>query len=137
MKGSTASQSVTRGVRVEAEPQFLPHYSDPETPHFVYSYRIRIHNESERTVMVAARHWLIIDTDGNREEVDGLGVVGEQPVLEPGEHFEYSSFCPLASSFGTMEGWYEVVDDLGERFRVEIARFFLVAREHFEMEHVG
>ncbi|MFA7330949.1 MAG: Co2+/Mg2+ efflux protein ApaG [Candidatus Delongbacteria bacterium] len=137
MPSNTASERVTRQIRVVAEPQYLPHYSEPENDHYVYSYRIRIRNESPRTVMVAARHWLIIDTDGNRDVVDGLGVVGEQPVLEPGMDFEYSSFCPLSCTFGTMEGWYEVVGEEGERFQVEIGRFYLVARPDEELEQVS
>ena len=137
MKGKTSSERVTRGIRVTARPQFLPHYSDPEHDHFVYSYHIRIANESTETVMVAARHWLIIDTDGREEVMDGLGVVGEQPVLEPGEAFEYDSFCPLASPFGTMEGWYELVDEAGGRFQAEIGRFYLVAQPDRELERVG
>jgi len=127
---------VTRGIRVTARPQFLPHYSDPGNEHFVYSYRVRIANESAATVMVAARHWLIIDTDGGEEVVDGLGVVGEQPVLEPGEAFEYSSFCPLTSAFGTMEGWYEMVDADSGRFQAVIGRFYLVAQPDLELESV-
>jgi ApaG protein len=136
MKGRTSSECVTGGIGVTAQPQFLPHYSDPDNEHFVYSYHIRIANESAATVLVAARHWLIIDTDGREDVVDGLGVVGEQPVLEPGESFEYSSFCPLTSAFGTMEGWYELVDEAGGRFQAEIGRFYLVAQPDLELESV-
>lgn len=128
MNGKLSSQRETRGIRVSAEPRYLPEASDPEQGHFVHAYRIRIENRGDRTVMVAARHWIIIDTDGNREEVDGLGVVGEQPVLAPGESFEYTSFCPIASGFGTMEGWYHLLDDQGGTFTVDIGRFYLVAQ---------
>lgn len=137
MTGRKSSERVTQSIRVTARPHYLPHYSDPDAGHFVFAYRIRIENQGERTVMVAARHWVIIDTDGNREEVDGLGVVGEQPVLEPGQSFEYSSFCPIASTFGTMEGWYNLLDDKGKTFNVEIGRFYLVAEPEPELQSVG
>lgn len=121
-----SSDRSTRGIRVLAQPRYLPDHSTPDADQFVFGYRIRIENQSERTVMLVARHWEIIDTDGNRETVDGLGVVGQQPVLEPGEIHEYSSFCPLSSGFGTMEGYFRMVDDLGESFEVEVGRFYLV-----------
>jgi ApaG protein len=137
MKGVKSSERVTQGIRVSASPQYLPQFSLPDENHYVFSYRIRIENQGPHTVMVAARHWIIIDTDGRREEVDGLGVVGEQPVLEPGEAFEYNSFCPIATSFGTMEGWYHLLDEQGGAFTAEIGRFYLVAEAEPELEGVS
>lgn len=122
-----SSQRSTRGIRVTARPRLMPEHTDSEAGQYVFGYRILIENLSQRTVMLVARHWEIIDTDGNREVVDGLGVVGQQPVLEPGEQHEYASFCPLGSDFGTMEGHFRMVDDLGETFDVEVGRFYLVA----------
>jgi ApaG protein len=135
--GHKSSERVTREIRVSADPRYLPKHSDPDNSQYVYAYRILIENLGRRTVMVASRHWVIIDTDGNREVVDGIGVVGEQPVLEPGESFEYTSFCPIRSSFGTMEGSFHVLDDQGEAFPVEIGRFYLVAEEDEQLEGVS
>lgn len=125
--GRTSSDRVSHGVRVTVKPRFLPDHSDPDQSHFVFAYHVRISNESARTVMLLHRHWIIIDTDGHREEVKGPGVVGEQPVLEPGEAFEYTSFCPLPSAFGTMEGAFHMVDEGGADLEVEVGRFYLVA----------
>jgi len=122
-----SSDRTTRGIRVEARPRYLPEQSDPAAGQWVFGYRIRIENRSERTVMLVSRHWEIIDTDGNRETADGLGLVGQQPVLAPGEVHEYSSYCPLGSDFGTMEGRFGMVDEHGEAFDAEVGRFYLAA----------
>jgi ApaG protein len=119
------SVTITEGVRVAVSPSFLPEHSDLEEGRYVFAYRVRLTNESEHRVQLLSRHWLIIDGDGERSEVDGEGVVGQQPVIEPGQSYSYSSFCPLQTEWGTMEGWYTFRDLTGREFRVEIGRFFL------------
>jgi len=120
------SVSLTRGVRVAVSPSFLPENSDTSLGRYVFGYRIRVTNESDRMVKLLTRRWVIVDADGERNEVEGEGVVGQQPELEPGESFTYASFCPLGTPWGTMEGVYTMRDAGGELFEVNVARFFLV-----------
>jgi ApaG protein len=122
--GSTSSAS-TRGVRVDVVSAYSPEHSAPAQNLWFFVYSIRITNEGVETVQLRNRHWIITDATGRVEEVDGPGVVGEQPRLEPGASFEYSSGCPLATPFGSMRGSYEMVNDAGGRFDVEIAEFRL------------
>lgn len=133
--GRTSSDQLTGSLRVQAWPRYLPEHSIPGEERFVFGYRIRISNEGGNTVMLVSRHWVIIDSEGRRDIVDGLGVVGQQPVLEPGEHFEYDSFCPLECDFGTMEGEYRFLDEHGESVSAVVGRFYLVAREESEELH--
>jgi ApaG protein len=120
----TASEAVTRDVRVEVETRYSPGHSTPGAQWF-FLYTITISNEGEEPVQLLSRHWLITDATGRVEEVHGPGVVGEQPVIEPGEAFEYTSGCPLPTPFGSMEGRYEMVTGEGERFDAAIGRFQL------------
>jgi len=124
---------VTRGVRVDVEPEYMPSHGVKheswEQPAYVFGYHIRITNEGPRTVKLISRHWTIVDADGERHEVRGDGVVGYQPELRPGEFFEYSSHCPMPTAWGTMEGEYQMQDASGEGFEVQVARFYLVAPE--------
>ncbi len=90
-----------------------------------FLYRIRISNNGPDPVQLLNRHWVITDANGNVEEVRGPGVIGEQPQLAPGESFEYTSFCPLSTPFGTMEGSYEMVTEQGEHFLANIGLFTL------------
>jgi ApaG protein len=115
----------TRRIKVNVEPIFLEDQSDPEENHFVWAYRIRIDNEGGDTVQLLNRHWRITDANGRIEEVRGPGVVGEQPVLGPGESYEYTSGCPLATPSGFMVGSYEMETTGGERFDVQIPMFSL------------
>jgi ApaG protein len=119
------SEALTRGIRVRAESEYRPERSRPADKHWFFSYTIRIANEGPETVRLLSRHWVITDADGEVQEVRGPGVVGEQPVLPPGEAFEYTSFCPLATAFGTMHGTYQMITDAGESFDAEIAPFVL------------
>jgi ApaG protein len=125
------SHAVTQGIRVDVTPGYLPHDSDPEghagKPRWVFTYRVRITNEGQSQAKLVSRHWTIIDSDGDRHEVHGEGVIGHQPDLSPGEHFEYSSYCPLETPWGTMEGSYTFEAADGSRFEVAIARFYLVS----------
>ena len=121
----SASEAVTRGIRVEVEAQYVPERSLPEESKWFFSYRVRISNEGDSRVQLLSRHWVITDAHGRTEEVRGTGVVGEQPVLEPGESFEYTSFCPLGTPFGSMHGTYQMAREDGGTFDAEIAPFAL------------
>ena len=117
------SDTTTRGVRVEVRTAYVPERSAPQESRYFFAYRIRISNVGEETVQLLSRHWVISDGEGNMEHVRGPGVVGEQPVLEPGEAFEYTSFCPLPTPIGSMHGTYQMVTAGGSAFDAEIAPF--------------
>ena len=119
----TDSQAETRGVRVEVRARYSAEHSDPAHDVWFFLYTIRISNDGDETVQLKNRHWVITDATGKVEEVRGPGVVGEQPVLEPGQSFEYTSGCPLATPFGSMRGTYDMVTGAGKRFDAEIAEF--------------
>lgn len=122
------SVAVTQGVRVEVRSQYVAERSSPAEHRYFFAYTVRISNEGAEVVRLVSRHWIITDQHGRIEEVRGPGVVGEQPVLGPGESFEYTSACPLATPFGTMHGTYEMVrPGDGGRFDAEIAAFALEA----------
>jgi ApaG protein len=104
--GRAGSDCTTQGVRVEVTPEFLRDQGEVDSGRYLFAYRIRITNVGERVVQLLRRHWTIVDADGDTREVVGDGVVGRQPLLEPGESFEYASYCPLGTRWGTMEGWY-------------------------------
>ena len=116
---------MTREISVEAEAFFLDDRSDPEEHVFLWAYRIRISNGSPRRVKLISRHWRITDGAGRLHEVRGTGVIGEQPVLEPGEHYSYVSGTPLPTPSGTMCGTYCMSDDAGIEFEVTIPAFAL------------
>lgn len=120
-----SSHSTTRGVSITVDARFSPDHSAPARRHWFFLYTIRIANESDLTVQLMSRHWIITDEDGHIEEVQGPGVVGEQPVLMPGDAFEYTSGCPLTTPTGQMQGTYEMVTPTGERFDAVIAPFQL------------
>ncbi len=126
MSDSLHSDTITEGVRVQAAAQFLPSDSDPSANNFCYAYRITIYNEGDRRARLLTRHWIIRDANGNRQDVKGPGVVGEYPDLAPNESFSYVSGCPLQTEWGTMEGSYTMEREDGDRFAVQIGRFFLV-----------
>jgi len=121
----STSAAVTRGIHVDVESIYVPERSDPTWKMWLFAYHIRISNKSSETVTLLGRHWIITDGDGKIEEVRGPGVVGEQPTLEPGESFDYTSGCPLGTPFGTMHGTYQMKTEQGESFDVEIAPFAL------------
>ncbi len=111
--------------KVEAQPQYLPEQSAPDQGIYSFAYTISITNTGELPAQLISRHWLITDARGQVEEVKGLGVVGHQPLLKPGESFEYNSGCRLRTPNGTMHGHYFCVAEDGERFEVEIPPFIL------------
>ncbi len=119
------SDTITNGIRVGATAFYLPEESDPDHKQFRFGYRIVIVNEGPATATLRTRSWRIIDANGTVEEVKGEGVVGQQPRLESGQGFKYTSYCPLSTPWGTMEGEYDFETDSGERFPVRIGRFYL------------
>ncbi len=119
------SCAITRGVKVEVESEYVPERSNPETGTFFFSYHVTITNEGDEAAQLISRHWIITNSQGQAEEVKGPGVIGQQPKLEPGDSFEYTSFCPLNTPFGFMQGTYQMVTDDGENFNAEIAPFAL------------
>lgn len=121
----STSTAVTRNVRVQVRCKYAPERSNPAAHRWFFVYTITITNEGEETVQLMTRHWVITDGDNHVEEVRGPGVVGEQPVLSPGESFTYSSGCPLRTPFGMMEGTYQMVTTSGEGFDARIAPFAL------------
>jgi len=119
------SDATTRGVRVQVKSAYIPERSSPKECRYFFAYKVRISNVGEDTVQLVSRQWIITDQDGDVETVRGPGVVGEQPVLAPGQSFEYTSFCPLTTPIGSMHGSYQMVSASGETFDAEIAPFSL------------
>src|SRR6185312_2469567 len=113
-------QSVTRNIEVTVTPEYLTDRSSPETGEYFWAYTIEITNRGAETVQLRTRHWRITDAMGRRQEVRGAGVVGKQPVLKPGDSFEYTSGVPLPTPSGFMTGTYGMVGPNGETFDIEI-----------------
>ena len=113
---------------VTVRPQFLPEQSDPERNQFAFAYNITICNTGQVAAQLIARHWIITDSENRVQEVKGLGVVGYQPFLQPGEQFEYASWAVIATPVGTMRGEYFCVAEDGARFEVPVAEFVLSMR---------
>jgi ApaG protein len=120
-----SSEATTRSIRVSVVSEYAPDRSSPHQQQWFFLYTITIANEGQETVQLLARHWIITDGNGHVEEVRGPGVVGQQPVLAPGQSFTYTSGCPLRTPFGTMQGRYQMTLRSGESFDVEIAPFTL------------
>ena len=116
---------ITRSIKITVKPVYLEDQSSPSENHYVWAYHIRIENEGSRTVQLINRYWRITDALGRTQEVRGAGVVGEQPVLRPGETFEYTSGTPLSTPTGFMAGTYEMEASDGERFNVKVPLFSL------------
>ena len=127
LQPQTVSDALTRGIRVEVMSRHSPENSRPGQE-WVFQYTVRITNQSDETVQLISRHWIITDALEHTEEVRGPGVVGEQPVLEQGRAFQYSSWCPLKTPMGVMRGTYQMVSADGRKFDIEIAPFALKAR---------
>lgn len=122
------SEAITRNIRVEVLSRYSPEHSQPLNDEWMFQYTVRITNQSEETVQLISRHWVIVDGLDRMREVKGPGVVGEQPVLAPGESYKYSSWCPLKTPTGTMRGTYQMAGSDGGQFDIEIAPFALRAR---------
>lgn len=117
--------ATTRAIEVTVEPEFMPGESDPEEARFIWAYHVSIANNGSETVRLRKRHWRVTDAIGTLHEVEGKGVIGEQPLLEPGDVFEYTSGTPLRTSSGIMSGSYAMETLSGEMFDVEIPAFSL------------
>ena len=125
---SPMSEAVTNHIRVEVLARYSAEHSQPFQDEWMFEYTVRITNMGAETVQLVSRHWIITDALDHTEEVRGPGVVGEQPILEPGEAFKYSSWCPLKTPTGMMRGTYQMVRSGGQTFDIEIAPFALKAR---------
>ena len=121
----THSEARTEDIVVNVQSHYVAERSEPEHSQWFFTYSVQITNESDKTIQLISRHWVITNANGQVQEVRGAGVVGEQPVLKPGDQFEYTSICPLETEFGTMQGSYQVVTTDGETFDVDIAPFSL------------
>ena len=121
------TDEVTEGIRVSVRAVYVPDKSSPDQDHYFFAYTVRIANEGKAPAQLVSRHWIITDARGRTEHVEGPGVVGETPRLEPGEAFEYTSYCPLGTSSGAMRGTYQMVRDDGSKFDAKIAVFTLMA----------
>lgn len=119
------SRKTTDKVLVEVQSRYLPEHSIPVASRWMFAYTICITNHRRDKIQLLSRHWIITDANGSTQEVHGDGVVGEQPVILPGLSYEYTSFCPLESNFGTMHGSYRMIDAQSRPFMVEIAPFSL------------
>ena len=119
------SVAVTEGIRVAVTTQYVPQQSLPQAKRYVFAYTVKIVNEGTQTAQLKSRHWVITDGNGKVEEVRGPGVVGQQPTLRPGEHFEYTSGCVLETPRGSMHGTYQMRRTDGQQFDALIARFDL------------
>jgi ApaG protein len=119
------SDTSTNGIRVQVKTQFLPDRSSPVDEQYVFAYHITISNLGVDVAQLISRHWVITTADGETEEVQGAGVVGEQPVLKPGQSFEYTSGVPLPTPSGFMVGSYGMVTEDGEDFSIDIPAFSL------------
>jgi len=117
--------AITREIRVQVEPIYLDDQSEPDDAQYVWAYRVQIENEGTETVQLLTRYWHITDGVGRVQEVRGAGVVGEQPVLNPGESYEYTSGTPLPTPSGIMKGSYEMRTPSGEKFDIEVPAFSL------------
>ena len=127
MKEFFPHSATTRDITVRVSVSYLPEQSEPSKGRWFWAYHIRIENEGAARVKLVSREWVIRDGRGNRHEVSGEGVVGEKPVIEPDQAFDYVSGCPLATPTGSMEGRYHMVASDGSSFAVDIPRFPLVA----------
>jgi ApaG protein len=121
----TISEATTRNISVRVQAQYDPSRSSPQQSQWFFLYTVKITNEGQDTVQLISRHWIITDGMEHVEEVRGPGVVGNQPVLKPGQSFEYTSGCPLTTPFGSMHGTYQMVNHSDEKFDIEIAPFTL------------
>jgi ApaG protein len=119
------STTITNGIRVSVQAVYVPEQSAPKAKRYVFAYTVKIENEGGSTAQLKSRHWIITDGEGKVEEVRGPGVVGQQPMLRPGEHFEYTSGCVLQTPRGEMKGTYQMHRPDGSSFDATIAPFAL------------
>jgi len=118
-------EETTEGITVRVESFYLDDQSEPSDDHYVWAYRVEVENNGEAVVQLLTRHWVITDSTGKTQEIRGDGVVGHQPVLEPGQSFEYTSGTPLVTPSGFMSGSYQMIDDDGRQFDAVVPAFSL------------
>lgn len=123
------SDCTTNGIRVTVDPEYIPGELVDSQGKYLFSYRVRIVNTGSDTVQLISRHWIIINSEGETNEVKGEGVIGRKPRLKPGEEFKYTSYCPLDTPWGTMEGEYFMASETGDDFLAKVERFYLVSPE--------
>lgn len=119
------NEVVHQDIDISVKTQYLQEQSDPDNNRYVFAYTIDIQNKGEKPVKLLSRHWIITDDNDRVEEVRGTGVVGQQPMIEPGQVFHYTSGAVLTTGFGTMQGSYEMVSEDGEKFAAQIPAFLL------------
>jgi ApaG protein len=119
------SDTTTRGIRIRVRSEFVPERSSRRDSSYLFQYHVRIDNVGSETAQLVSRDWIITNADGEVDRVKGAGVIGEQPVLPPGSAFEYTSYCPLKTAVGSMQGSYQMVTSDGEQFDAIIAPFTL------------
>jgi ApaG protein len=119
------SDTTTRGIRIRVRSEFIPERSSRRDSSYLFQYHVRIDNVGSVTAQLVSRDWIITNADGEVDRVKGAGVIGEQPVLPPGGSFEYTSYCPLKTAVGSMQGSYQMVTPEGEQFDAVIAPFTL------------
>jgi len=132
VKALFPNSAETRGVIVRVSVSYLPEQSEPRRGRWFWAYHVRIENEGPMSVQLLTRHWIITDGRGSRHSVEGEGVVGEQPVIAPGQSYDYVSGCPLDTPTGAMEGSYQMIGADGEIFDARIPRFQLIGPEGVE-----
>lgn len=123
--------STTHSICVKVTPKYQAEQSDPGRSHYIFSYEVEIENKADFAVQLVRRHWIILDGNGRSQEVEGEGVVGEKPLLRPGQSYSYTSFCPLNTPTGSMRGAYLMVGPSGEELSVEIPLFILAEPSHY------
>jgi ApaG protein len=126
------STTITNGIKIHVEPDFVQEEYSNEGKKNLFSYRVEITNVGDEWAKLVYRHWIIINAEGHTEEVRGAGVVGYTPELNPGASFTYTSYCPLDTEWGTMEGYFEMVNKNGDTFQAKIDRFYLVSSNLIE-----
>jgi len=124
-----SSNRLTNGVRIQAEAFFLNMEKNGFEDVYTFSYKITFTNEGDQAVQLISRHWIIINSNGARDEVKGSGVVGEHPIIEPGHSYTYGSYSQITTPWGTMEGNYFFKKNDGQTFAAEIGRFYLIKDE--------
>jgi len=129
MQINTGSDTTTNGIRIQVFPEYLQDQSDPDQKQFLFSYRVLITNQGDKSVRLLSRHWIIINAEGDRQDVEGPGVTGYIPELTPGESFEYTDSCPIDTNWGTMEGFYTFMEENSAKFKAKVGRFYLVSDE--------
>lgn len=123
----TMQKSLPIQFQIEAKPHYVAGESKPEQGYHFFAYKISIKNSGSAPAQLVSRHWVITDGHGHVEEVRGPGVVGVQPRIQPGQTYEYESVCPLNTTSGSMKGSFQMVNDEGETFEIEIPEFYLVS----------